>query len=108
MRTTARKRTTAKKTHKPVYEPVLKLPALPYEQFLALRDNIAVNGVLVPILVDGDGPMCEIIDGNYQTAIANELWVTLRWEATSTTARCRPNCRKGRSDHREKTQRLGR
>jgi hypothetical protein len=26
-------RTTARKTRKPVYEPVLKLPALPYEQF---------------------------------------------------------------------------
>ena len=33
-----------------------KLPTLPYEQFLALRDNIAVSGVLVPILVDDDGP----------------------------------------------------
>jgi ParB-like chromosome segregation protein Spo0J len=60
-------------TRKPVYEPVLKLPALPYEQFLALRDNIAVNGVLVPILVDGHGPRRKIIDGNYRRAIADEL-----------------------------------
>ena len=66
-------RTTAKKPCKPVYEPVLKLPALPYEQFLALRDNIAVNGVLVPILVDGDGPRHKISDSNYLMAIANEL-----------------------------------
>ena len=40
----------AKAAHR--YQPVLKLPPLPYDQFLALRDNIAVNGVLVPILVD--------------------------------------------------------
>ena len=47
--------TTAKKTARKVrYEPVLKLPPLPYEQFLALKDNIAVHGVLVPILVDSD------------------------------------------------------
>src|SRR5450755_1217305 len=61
------------RTRKPVYTPVLKLPPLPYEQFLALRDNIAVNGVLVPILVDGSGPKRKIIDGNYRKAIADEL-----------------------------------
>jgi hypothetical protein len=55
------------------YEPVLKLPALPYEQFMALRDNIAVHGVLVPILVDSDGPRRSIIDGSYRKAIADEL-----------------------------------
>jgi ParB-like chromosome segregation protein Spo0J len=66
--------TTTKKTPRKVrYEPVLKLPSLPYEQFLALRDNIAVNGVLVPILVDSDGPVRRIIDGNYRKAIADEL-----------------------------------
>ena len=58
---------------RPVYAPVLKLPPLPYEQFVALRDNIAVNGVLVPILVDSDGPRRAIIDGNYRKAIADEL-----------------------------------
>ena len=63
-------RTTAKKTRKPVYEPVLKLPPLLSEQFIALRDNIAVNGVLVPILVTEDK---QIIDGNYRRAIADEL-----------------------------------
>jgi hypothetical protein len=64
---------TKTRTKKPIYTPVLKLPALPYEQFLALRDNIAVHGVLVPILVDSDGPRREIIDGNYRKAIADEL-----------------------------------
>ena len=65
--------TSKKTTSKPRYEPVLKLPQLPYEQFVALRDNIAVNGVLVPILVDSDGPRRKIIDGNYRKAIADEL-----------------------------------
>src|SRR4051794_30523703 len=66
----------SKKTARPRstrYEPVLHLPSLPYEQFTALRDNIAVNGVLVPILVDGDGPARCIIDGNYRKRIADEL-----------------------------------
>ena len=52
------------------YQPVLKLPPLPHDQFLALRDNIAVNGVLVPILIDEDK---HIIDGSYRKQIANEL-----------------------------------
>jgi DNA modification methylase len=55
------------------YEPVLQLPPLSYEDFTALRDNIAVNGVLVPIMVDSDGPKRKIIDGNYRKQIANEL-----------------------------------
>ena len=55
------------------YEPVLKLPPLRYEDFVALRDNISVNGVLVPILVDSDGPRRKIIDGNYRKQIAEEL-----------------------------------
>jgi hypothetical protein len=64
-------RSTSKKTSRqPRYQPVLKLPALPYDQFLALRDNIAVHGVLVPILVDETS---RIIDGNYRKAIAQEL-----------------------------------
>ena len=66
--------TTTKKTATKVrYEPVLRLPPLPYEQFLALKDNIAVNGVLVPILVDSEGDRRNIIDGNYRKAIADEL-----------------------------------
>ena len=51
---------------KPKYEPVLKLPPLPTDQYEALRDNIAVHGVLVPILVDSDGLVRRIIDGNYR------------------------------------------
>ena len=69
----ATKARPSKRTKKPVYEPVIKLPALSYEQFVALRDNISVNGVVVPILVDCDGPKRKIIDGNYRKQIAEEL-----------------------------------
>jgi hypothetical protein len=69
----------SKKTKKTVYQPVLKLPALPYEQFTALKENIALNGVLVPIIVDSDGPKRKIIDGNYRKAIADELGYHLRF-----------------------------
>jgi DNA modification methylase len=62
-----------KRTKKIVYEPVIKLPPLRYEDFTSLRDNIAVNGVLVPIIVDSDGPKRKIIDGNYRKQIAEEL-----------------------------------
>lgn len=62
-----------KKASKPTYQPVLKLPPLAYEDFVALRDNIAINGVLVPILVDSRGPRRKIIDGSYRKAIADEL-----------------------------------
>jgi hypothetical protein len=55
------------------YVPVLNLPKLPYDQFMALRDNIGINGVLVPILTDGGRPVCRIIDGGYRKAIADEL-----------------------------------
>ena len=64
---------TTKTRKKPVYRPVLKLPPLPHEQFAALRDNIAVNGILVPIIVDSDGATRRVIDGNYRKAIAHEL-----------------------------------
>src|SRR5208283_3303069 len=63
----------AKTKKKPKYEPVLQLPPLSYEEFTALRDNIAVNGVLVPILVDCNGPRRRIIDGNYRKMIADQL-----------------------------------
>src|SRR3954463_5954880 len=53
--------------------PVLELPPLPPEQQEALRGNIALHGVLVPILVDGDGPVRGIIDGNHRKGIADEL-----------------------------------
>src|SRR5262249_52642379 len=52
------------------YEPVLKLPPLTHDQFQALRDNIMVNGVMVPILVDENK---NIIDGKYRKQIADEL-----------------------------------
>jgi hypothetical protein len=58
---------------KPKYEAVLELPNLSYEEFTALKDSIAVNGVIVPILVDSDGPVPKIIDGNYRKQISLEL-----------------------------------
>jgi DNA-binding transcriptional regulator YiaG len=64
---------TKTKTTRIRYRPVLKLPPLPPDQYDGLRANIAVNGVLIPILVDGDGPRRKIIDGNYRKQIANEL-----------------------------------
>ena len=64
---------TKRTAKKPRYTSVVRLPALPPDQFAALRDNIAVNGVLVPILVDSHGPYRKIIDGNYRKQIADEL-----------------------------------
>jgi hypothetical protein len=64
---------TTKTIGKPSYQPVLRLPTLSYEEFVALRDSIAVNGVLVPIIVDSDGTKRNIIDGNYRKQIADEL-----------------------------------
>src|SRR5688572_29081604 len=55
------------------YVAVLNLPALTHEDFTALRDNIAINGVLVPIIVDNNGPVRKIIDGNNRKVIADEL-----------------------------------
>lgn len=66
-------KTQAKRTKKPIYEPVLKLPPLRFEDFEALKSNIAVHGVLQPIIVDSDGPRRKIIDGNYRKQIAAEL-----------------------------------
>jgi hypothetical protein len=63
----------ARKAKTPRYEPVLQLPPLPPEQYEALRANIAIHGVLVPILVDGAGPLPGIIDGNHRKRIADEL-----------------------------------
>jgi hypothetical protein len=55
------------------YHPVLKLPPLSPDQYEGLRANISVNGVLVPILVDSDGPRRNIIDGNYRKQFADEF-----------------------------------
>ena len=60
------------RTSKPQYKPLVKLPPLPPDQYEALRQNVAVNGVLVPILVDGDGPRRRIIDGNHRKDFAGE------------------------------------
>lgn len=61
------------KSSKVRYKPVLALPPLPPDQFQALKANISVNGVLVPILVDSDGSKRKIIDGSHRKRIADEL-----------------------------------
>jgi DNA modification methylase len=73
MKKTARSEHQESGFQKSKYEPVLELPPLSPEQFSALRDNIALNGVLVPILIDGRGPIRRIIDGNQRKQIADEL-----------------------------------
>lgn len=65
------KKTRAKR--KPKYKAVLELPPLSNEEFAGLRNSIGVNGVLVPIVVDSDGPIRKIIDGNYRKQIADEF-----------------------------------
>ena len=60
----------------PRYKSVLRLPPLSEEELQGLRDSIAIHGVLVPILVDGAGPMRRIIDGNYRKQIADEFGYT--------------------------------
>ena len=77
------------------YEPVLQLPPLSYEEFTALRDNIAVNGVLVPILVDSDGPRRKIIDGNFRKQIANELATTAPKSSSRAWTRTKTGVGKG-------------
>ncbi len=69
-KTMPRTKTKLTKIH---YEPVLKLPPHTPEEYAGLRDNIAVNGVLVPILVNCDGPRRKIIDGNYRKQFADEF-----------------------------------
>lgn len=69
----ARAKTKKPKTRKPKYEPLLKLPPLSPEEYEGLRSSIAVSGVLVPILVDSDGPKRRIVDGNHRRQIAVEL-----------------------------------
>jgi hypothetical protein len=55
------------------YHTILKLPPLPPDQYEGLRASISVNGVLLPILVDSDGPKRGIIDGSHRKKIANEF-----------------------------------
>ena len=66
-------KTKAKTKRKPSYHSILDLPPLPPDQLEGLRANIAVNGVLVPIFVDSDGPRRGIIDGIYRRQIADEF-----------------------------------
>lgn len=61
---------TAKKVR---YKALLDLPPLSPEERDGLAQSIAVNGVLMPILVDCDGPLRRIIDGNHRKEIADEL-----------------------------------
>lgn len=66
-------KTKKPKTRKPKYEPLLKLPPLSHEELEGLRASIAVSGVLVPILVDSDGPKRRIIDGSHRKSISDAL-----------------------------------
>jgi len=70
---TKKRQTKKRSPRKPRYEPVLELPPLSPEECQGLRMSISVNGVLVPILVDSDGPVRRIIDGNYRKRFADEL-----------------------------------
>ena len=58
---------------KPTYRPVLRLPPLPDDQYEGLRNNIALNGVLVPILTDGGSRVRLVIDGNQRKRLADEF-----------------------------------
>jgi hypothetical protein len=58
---------------KPTYRPVLQLPPLPDDQYEGLRQNIACNGVLVPILTDGGSRTRLVIDGNQRKRLADEF-----------------------------------
>jgi len=55
------------------YEPVVELPPLSAEEYEGLTTSILVNGVLVPILVDCDGPVRRVIDGVHRKKIADKL-----------------------------------
>lgn len=60
-------------SRKTTYSPVIDLPPLSPEELEALRANIALHGVLIPIVVDCDGPIRGVIDGNHRKSIADEL-----------------------------------
>ena len=59
MATSRTQETRPSRAKKPRYEAVIDLSPLPYDEFLALKNSNAVNGVLVPILVAGGGPFAE-------------------------------------------------
>ncbi|MBK8246549.1 MAG: ParB N-terminal domain-containing protein [Gemmatimonadetes bacterium] len=52
--------------------PFQLLPELSAEEYTALRESIAADGILVPIQVDEDGV---ILDGHHRHAIAAELGI---------------------------------
>ena len=60
-----------RRSSKPTYRAVLRLPPLPDDQYEGLRNNIAVNGVLVPILTGGGSPVRLVIDGNQRKRLAD-------------------------------------
>ena len=64
---------TKTKPTKIKYHSIIKLPPLSPDQYAGLRASIAVNGVLVPIMVDSDGPKRGIIDGTYRKQLADEF-----------------------------------
>ena len=51
---------------------VQPMPDLSPQQYRALREDIALNGVIVPIIVDQNG---RILDGNNRAAIAADLGI---------------------------------
>ena len=51
----------------------MNLPPLSPEEYDGLQESIALSGVLVPILVDCDGPVRRIIDGSHRKEIADDL-----------------------------------
>jgi ParB family chromosome partitioning protein len=48
------------------------MPPLSAEEYAALREDIAVHGILVPVLVDQHG---NVLDGHHRQAIAAELGI---------------------------------
>ncbi len=64
---------TRKRKQRVRYEALIDLPPLSPEEYQGLYQSIAVNGVLLPILVDCDGPKRRIVDGNYRKAISDDL-----------------------------------
>lgn len=53
-------------------QPYQLLPALSDEEYAALRDDIAANGIRVPVDVDEHG---QVLDGHHRQAIAAELGI---------------------------------
>jgi hypothetical protein len=71
--TIMRTKTKQRRRTKPKYVPLLDLPPLTPEEYQGLRASIAINGVLDAMLVDSDGPVRRIIDGNNRKQIAHSL-----------------------------------